>query len=120
MIREEMAPLPVDALENETSTYRMLNYLEKYCRPESSAAQGVNHPQHNVELNNGGDLMDATASNEDAVISQQPSFQHQSTSAAASASAAATNQAQSIVQPTQDNKKFAQAAKAKRNHCEIM
>ena len=119
MIREEMAPLPVDALENETSTYRMLNYLEKYCRPESSAAQGVNHPQHNVESNNGGDLMDATASNEDAVISQQPSFQHQSTSAAAPA-AAATNQAQSIVQPTQDNKKVAQAAKAKRNHCEIM
>lgn len=43
LIKEEMAPLPVDVQENELGTFRMINYLQNYCqtKQEESGANNL-------------------------------------------------------------------------------
>lgn len=126
MIREELAPLPIDALQNETSTYRMLNYLEKYCRPGSvhpEVAAMLNHGQimttelsqpSSIRVDGGGPVSPTPV-----VAATTSGAAVQQSGVASSAQAQQLNLVESTTAAT-GNKKYGQATKAKRNHCSVM
>lgn len=132
MIREELAPLPIDALQNETSTYRMLNYLEKYCRPGSvhpEVAAMVNHGQimttelsqpSSIRIDGGGGGGVPVSTTPTPVVAATTSGAAvQQPGVVSSAQAQQSNLVESNTAAT-GNKKYGQATKAKRNHCSVM
>lgn len=114
MIREELAPLPADTLDNETSTFRMLNYLDKYCRPASACSQPeAAHRMITSELSEAnihGHVM-AGISHGGLQLTVEPS---------ATQPAPVSAQNSEVSAPPSGAKKYGQTSKVKRNHCNLM
>lgn len=125
VIREELAQLPADVALNESSTFRMLNYLEKFCHPDSISQQQQQqlqqqHKTDNADIDPNSTMSQAMASTSTATQpsqQQQPIHLQQPTK---------TPQPPTTTTTTLDNNnnntttKFNQATKVKRNHCILM
>jgi serine/threonine-protein kinase 11 len=96
-VREELAQWPVDVLQNETNTFRMLQFLEKLCENESNGT--VEASTMNLQNQNEDD---------DALNLNNNNNYYQT-----------DNSKALVVQPETASKTYAQATKIKRNNCTI-
>lgn len=109
MIREEMAQLPLDAIQNETSTYRMLNYLEKYC--------GGDNDLHNVQQQH---LQQQQQPGSVIGTSGGEMSQQSIRMAATTNNSNLTQVQQQQIGGADQSEKYGQATKVKRNNCCLM
>jgi serine/threonine protein kinase len=141
IIKDELAILPVDVCHNElTSTFRMLNYLDKYCQPynERAGVAGVDAVAAAAAAVN-GNAEEMAHFHHQASSSDSPqasiSRQHNNNQLAAAAAATSLNNNASnnitnnqqcqtsttaAASSTNSSKKYNQAVKVKRNHCDLM
>jgi serine/threonine protein kinase len=127
IIREDLARLPAEVFNNECgSTFRMINYLEKYCESfhdhnnmtQTTSQQVVNH--HQLNYDNSYD----TKNNLPSTITQTELDHHhhqlQSNNSLRLNSSKSQNGNANNLTTQQSSNQYSQAAKMKKTHCDIM
>lgn len=123
IVKEDLAQLPNDVLQNEFQTFRMLNYLEKLCQSTTTTTNtntnieqqqqlilNINH-NNNISSNSGCCFNDQQNNEEEEEEQQQ-------------ASQATNNNNGNLIfnksSQQQQQQQIKQATKLKRNHCVLM
>jgi serine/threonine protein kinase len=128
IIKEDLARLPTDVIQNECgSTFRMINFLEKYCESlneshnntQATTVQVNRSNYDNSEQENFQELNSLNPSNR--FISNQYTEPSQETNSLKNNNNNSTKaQNGTTLSSHQSSTMYSQAAKMKKNHCALM
>ena len=115
IIKEDLARLPNEVVNNECgNTFRMINYLEKYCetlqeQQQHSNAQTIQSQYENA--NNRENILTNVENKNQSVDSQLSALNNKNK---------AQTQNGNTLTSQQSSAQYSQATKMKKNHCQIM
>lgn len=123
IVQEDVARLPQDVVNNEYSTFRMINYLEKYCESKQDPSTINHQPMVNATSDYYTADVDNTNLDSSRAHSQmsQPAYTNNNKVNSANGNGKYQNGAplSNSLNP-QQAKQFSQATKVKKNHCDLM
>lgn len=128
IIKEDLACLPTDVIQNECgSTFRMINFLEKYCESineshnnTQATAVHVNQSNYdNSEHENFQDINSLNPSNR-CFVSNQETDPSQETHSFKNNNISNKTQNGTTLSSHQSSNMYSQATKIKKNHCALM
>ncbi len=119
IVKEDLAQLPNDVLQNEFQTFRMLNYLEKLCQSTTTTTNtntNIEQQQLILNINHNNNI----SSNSGCCFNDQQNNEEEEEQQQASQATNNNNGNLIFNKSSQQQQQIKQATKLKRNHCVLM